>query len=171
MVRTLWRRLGISPADHHESFKLELPGAREPRGSSRPSPVGEGEEAQIGFLMETKVSSYRMESIKVRTRYKNVFAVDSMGRSGGLALMWSEDVQVEIENYSRRHVNALVKTEINGGTWKLTGFYGHPEVGKRHEAWNLLRYLHTTSPNSWLCIGDFNEITEDAEKFGGRYKT
>jgi hypothetical protein len=51
-------------------------------------------------------------------------------------------------------------------SWKFTGFYGHPEVHKRKESWDLLRHLATLSPLSWLCMGNFNEIIDDAEKWG-----
>jgi hypothetical protein len=85
-------------------------------------------------------------------------------------LVWSEDVNVEIKNFSRHHMTATVQMKANGSTWKFTGFYGHPNVGKRHEAWNLLWYLRDSAPKSWLWVGDFNEINEDAEKFGGALK-
>lgn len=36
------------------------------------------------------------------------FRVDSVGRSGGLALLWNDHFSVEIQNFSRRYVNAIV---------------------------------------------------------------
>ena len=53
-----------------------------------------------------------------------------------------------------------------GVHWKLTGFYGHPDWNKRKESWDLLQHLQTYSPMAWLCIGDFNEIVEQSEKWG-----
>jgi hypothetical protein len=107
-----------------------------------------------------------MENIRIRIGYNNMFVVDSIGRSGGLALFWNKEVDVEIKNYSQRHINAEVCSEPNGQAWKFTGFYGNPEPGKRKEGWSLLRYLSSLNPQAWLCVGDFNEITEDSEKFG-----
>jgi exonuclease III len=52
------------------------------------------------FLMETKLPSHSLEIIKVKTGYGSIFVVDSVGRSGGLALMWSDKTRVEIQNYS-----------------------------------------------------------------------
>jgi exonuclease III len=122
------------------------------------------------FLIETKLPSLRMEFIRVRTGFDYMFVVDNMGRSGGLALMWRSELSVEIQNYSRRHINATVQMAVNGQKWKLTGFYGHPDASKRIEAWNLLRHLHTLSLEAWLCVGDFNEIIDDSEKCGARPK-
>ncbi|XP_059436383.1 uncharacterized protein LOC132169350 [Corylus avellana] len=55
-------------------------------------------------------------------------------------------------------------------TWKFTGFYGHPEASKRHEAWALLRYLGHLDPLPWMCIGGFNEVVNGTEKWGGRMR-
>jgi hypothetical protein len=49
-----------------------------------------------------------MELVRIKTGFKNLFVVESLGRSGGLALLWNDEVTVDIQNYSRRHVNATV---------------------------------------------------------------
>lgn len=73
---------------------------------------------------------------------------------------------MEIQNFSRHHINAVVKMETINQSWKFSGFYGHPEVGKRKEAWNLLCHLRSFTPTAWLCVGDFNETVNDSEKYG-----
>ena len=93
------------------------------------------------FLMETKLQAYRLEKIRCRTRFESVFAVNSIGRSGGLALLWSLEVEVDIQNYSHRHINAVVKKKGELELWKFTGLYGHPEAARRYESWALLRHL------------------------------
>jgi hypothetical protein len=90
--------------------------------------------------------------------------VDCKGKSGGLMLLWNSNYSVEIQNYSRRHINDVVHSHSDDPSWKLTGFYGHPEAAKRGESWSLLRQLSTLSPSPWICMGDFNEITTAAEK-------
>jgi hypothetical protein len=123
------------------------------------------------FLTETKLPSHHMEIIKVKTGYRSIFVVDNVGKSGGLALMWSDETRVEIQNYSHCHISAVVQLETNECPWYLTGFYGHLEVGKRHEAWSLLHHIRSLSPEAWLYVGDFNEIMEESEKFGGVCKS
>ena len=120
------------------------------------------------FLMETILPSYRLEKIRVKLGFNHVFRVDCVGRSGGLALLWSEDCNVKIQNYSRRHINVVIKTNEIGHKWKFTGFYSNPDVGKRHESWSFLKYLKSLSPQEWLCVRDFNEIVEETKKLGGK---
>jgi exonuclease III len=122
------------------------------------------------FIMETKLLARKLESIKIKVGFTNLFGVDNVGKSGGLALLWNNEVNVEIQNYSRRHINAVVQLDGVAQAWKFTGFYGHPDTSKRRESWSLLKYLHQLSPSSWLCAGDFNEILEETEKWGGRRK-
>ena len=92
----------------------------------------------IVFLMKTKLRSNKMERVRVQLGFKHMFVVDSVGKSGGLALFWTMDAGVEIQNYSRRHINAKVCSSPAKPPWKFTGFYGHSDTSKRPEAWSLL---------------------------------
>jgi len=40
----------------------------------------------------------------------SIFTVDCKGRSGGLNLLWKSDIGVEIQNYNRRHINAVIQS-------------------------------------------------------------
>jgi exonuclease III len=118
----------------------------------------------IIFLMETKCRKSKMEGIRVKLGFEGLFVVEPVGQSGGLALLWKEAHELEIHNYTRRHINALVKYEGEDIWWKLTCFYGHPVTAKRHESWSLLEHLKTFQPHPWMCVGDFNEILIQEEK-------
>jgi hypothetical protein len=107
-----------------------------------------------------------MEKVRCRIGYDSLFVVDPVGRSGGLALFWKKFVNVEIFNYSRFHIQALVKDDDGNAFWKLTGFYGHPSRDKRRDSWSLLKFLKYCPSLPWCCFGDFNEIVEQREKEG-----
>jgi hypothetical protein len=117
------------------------------------------------FLMETKLMSTKMESLRIKLGFEGMFVVDCLGRSGGLALLWKSEAQVTIQNFSRGHINAVINDGTDAKVWKLTGFYGNPDTARRPDSWALLRHLARLSPEPWLCVGDFNEITSAAEKF------
>ena len=53
--------------------------------------------------------------------------VSSKGQSGGLALLWKPDTKVHVKNFSRWFINAHVFCETIGISWRLIGFYRHPE--------------------------------------------
>lgn len=85
---------------------------------------------KLVLLMETKLQTHMFDRLKIKLGFESVFMVDSVGRSGGLALFWSNEVEVDIQNYRRRHINVVVKLDSTSPPWKFTGFYGHPDVTK-----------------------------------------
>jgi hypothetical protein len=44
-----------------------------------------------------------------KAKASNFFVVDSIRKRGGLALLWNDEVGLEIQNYSRWHLNAAIK--------------------------------------------------------------
>jgi hypothetical protein len=93
------------------------------------------------FLMETKLRKEKMDLIKYKLGFPNIFAVDSVGKSGGMALFGGSKVVVNVQNFSLQHINCSVETREVGSKWKFIGFYRHPVVAKWYKAWELLRYL------------------------------
>jgi hypothetical protein len=77
---------------------------------------------------------------------------------------------VELQNFSNRHISAVVHDKILNLHWKFTGFYGHPKAAKRQKAWELLKFLAGTGPTHWMCIGDYNEIVSMVKKSGGNIR-
>ena len=117
--------------------------------------------------METKSRKNKMEKIRCRLGFSNMLSVDYVGKRGGLALLWKDEIGVEIQNFSCCHINAKICERLNGRYWKFTGFYGHPKANKRREAWSLLWFLASLDPSAWVCMGDFNKILNQSEKYGG----
>lgn len=54
-------------------------------------------------------------------------AVDRVGQSGGLALLWRKDVDVGLISFSNNHIDAEVQLSGEPTKWRFTGFYGFPE--------------------------------------------
>jgi hypothetical protein len=114
--------------------------------------------------METKMMQNKVDFIRRKLGFDRCFVVDCKGRNGGLLLLWKLEVQLETQNYSCRHINAVMHKGSNELVWKITCFYGHPKAAKREEAWNLRRFLSRMDPIPWMCVGDFNEILVSSEK-------
>ena len=63
---------------------------------------------KIVFLMETKSKKNHMERIKNRIGFSNGLIVPSVGRSGGIALLWTREISLEIKSYTKFHVDAVI---------------------------------------------------------------
>lgn len=115
------------------------------------------------FLSETMTALNKIEDLKYILSFDSCFMVDRIGRGGGLAFLWKKSANCKITNYSQNHIDVEVEDKLHGN-WRLTGFYGMPEIGRRKESWNFLRSLARTSALPWCVIGDFNDILSTEEK-------
>lgn len=50
-----------------------------------------------------------MQKVKEKVKFPNGYFVDSAGRAGGLALVWSDDVKVNILSASLHHIDCMVE--------------------------------------------------------------
>ncbi|KAL0456837.1 UNVERIFIED_CONTAM: putative mitochondrial protein [Sesamum latifolium] len=118
------------------------------------------------FLVETKCFVSQIEKLK-RSLNLFGFCVEPRGKSGGLALLWQKLVDVQLQSFSRYHIDVSIKLEESEEWWRFSGVYGEPDSHKREVFWSLLRRLHSQSVRPWLCTSDFNEILEHSEKEAG----
>jgi hypothetical protein len=56
--------------------------------------------------------------------------------------------------------------DTDRGNWRLTGYYGYPNGGRRRASWDFLRTLSNQSALPWCIFGDFNDIMDANEKRG-----
>jgi exonuclease III len=90
------------------------------RGLSTPSAipnlrnVAQGFRPDILFLSETLSKTQKMEAIRVMLKYDACLSIDVEGRSGGLSVMWKENLKCRIINSSRNFINLIVSDGDRG---------------------------------------------------------
>ena len=82
--------------------------------------------------METKSKVKRMEKIKNRVGFANGLNVPSRGRSGGVALLWTREINLKIKSFTGNHIDAIVRETENNSKWRIIVFNGHPETHRRY---------------------------------------
>lgn len=85
---------------------------------------------KIMFLIETKSNSMHIEFVSKKLGFSSFFCVNLVGKNGGLALLWKDDLKVEIINYSQWHISAWVELEGLPFKWVFMGFYREPKTSK-----------------------------------------
>ncbi|XP_031095115.1 uncharacterized protein LOC115999403 [Ipomoea triloba] len=118
------------------------------------------------FLMETFLVRGKMEPIRRQLGFPNMLVVDAQGHRGGLALLWTDSMDVEVTIFSHNHIDATVTVDVGSLVWRFTGFYGFPERARRRDSWNFLRNLAGLSSIPWVVMGDFNDLLHQHEKRG-----
>ena len=142
------------------------------RGLGNPAAVRElrsivkQEGPALVFIMGTKIRAKKVENLRNTLGFAGCFAVDSNGLSGGVGLFRSNEVSVEMKNYSVSHIDVVVtKAGMDSPGWRFTGFYGAPRVENRHHSWRFMRTLFGIQHQAWMCVGDFNETLYGTEHF------
>lgn len=90
------------------------------------------EDPDLLFLLETRIFSRQLDSIKRHGGYVGCLAMDSDGIEGGLALFWKASTAVTLISLFKHHIHASINTFV-GPPQLFTGFYGHPDTAKREE--------------------------------------
>ena len=92
-----------------------------------------------------------------------------MGRSGGLALYYNNEYQVNVLYSSNRMID--VEAVAPGKTVYMTFVYGDPVQDLREQVWERLTRYGISRSEPWFIIGDLNEITGNHEKDGGALRS
>ncbi|KAF4397093.1 hypothetical protein G4B88_008939 [Cannabis sativa] len=125
-------------------------------------------QAHEGVWILTQWGSHLFSVLRL-SMVQNFWDVDRVGMSGGLLLLWKEEISVRVDSSSPSHILARVAGK-DFFPWTVTCFYGHPDAAQRKFSWELLRNLKEEIIGPWLCVGDFNEVVSLSEKEGGRIR-
>jgi len=102
------------------------------------------------ILFETMSNANNIEELKYVLCFVFCFCCDREGRGGGLAILWKKNLNCRITNYSKNHVDVEVTDNIRG-SWRLTGFYGFPEGGRRRASWNFFKASSSEIATAMVC--------------------
>ncbi|KAK1357910.1 Endo/exonuclease/phosphatase domain-containing protein [Heracleum sosnowskyi] len=124
------------------------------------------EKPSFVFLSETISSYSKMEELCSKLGFEGFIAVEPRGKSGGIAMFWKNADNVNLLSLSQSHIDIVIKS-FDKGEWRLTGIYGEPDRAQRHKTWDLLQNLSRDGNLPWCLMGDFNNVTSQADKKGG----
>jgi exonuclease III len=117
------------------------------------------------FLSETWQNKDRMEKLRKRFGLKYYFAVQSDNKGGGIALFWDESLDVVLQSFSHRHIDALIKENSQAMAWRASFVYGGARSEHRHKTWDLLSHIRFVVNEPWMVIDDLNEAMWQFEHF------
>ena len=96
----------------------------------------------VCFLMETQLDKEGFDKLYGNLPFQNRIIVKHPNSGGGLALLWKNNVAMEVINYTANHV--------------LTQ--------NKERSWKLLAHLKTFVEGPWLVMEDFNAFLNASEK-------
>ncbi|XP_022002765.1 uncharacterized protein LOC110900166 [Helianthus annuus] len=96
--------------------------------------------------------------------------VDSVGRSGGLALMWNPTVFSDASTLKNQRF-LLVSSKIRGieGSLNMINLHAPNDASQRRLFWNKIAELISQRSGLWILFSDFNDVREENEHVNSRF--
>lgn len=82
---------------------------------------------EIIFLCKIKLRRCDFDRICRRFNMTVGFIGDAVGHKGGLALLWSNKCDVDVQSFSQNHVDTLIKMK-DMSRIRFTGFYDYLDL-------------------------------------------
>lgn len=93
------------------------------------------------FFMETKCSRRWVEKIGDKIGLNNLFVVDLVGRAGGLAILWNNEINFDVMWNSDRIVVSSVKDHRGMNLGNMVNCYSTSYLAKKEKFWGQLREI------------------------------
>ncbi|KAL0016452.1 hypothetical protein SO802_003521 [Lithocarpus litseifolius] len=120
-------------------------------------------------VMETHLGGERAKEITDRLSYEGAIHTNTIGRAGGLWVLWNSDKAELFQLTSiEQEIHVSVKVYNSKFTWIFSTVYASPRLAERSILWNNLCSVVDSHNLPWVIAGDFNEPLCDNNKFGGR---
>ena len=120
--------------------------------------------AQVTFVSEIRTSRYSSSHLNSRFNNNDSFVVPSVGRSGGLWILWSDEVCVSVKFSNHYMILALVVNKITNVEFVLACVYGDRHHCHTNLIWDhVLNFVNDNIGKPIVCFGDLNDIMCDTE--------
>jgi exonuclease III len=120
--------------------------------------------AQVTFISEIRTSKYNSRQLNTRFNIADSFIVPSVGLSGGLWLLWNDEVQVTVKFCSFHLILASVVHIASGVDFLLVCVYGDPHHLQTKVIWDQIStFVHDNLGKPIVCLGDLNNIMSDVD--------
>ncbi|GJN09889.1 hypothetical protein PR202_ga27938 [Eleusine coracana subsp. coracana] len=123
--------------------------------------------AQVIFVSETRTSKISKTQLINRFLVKDSHVVPATGQSGGLWLMWNDEVDLNIVSSSHHLILATVMCKPSNKLYNRVCIYGDPHHCHTNEIWEEVSHFVLLNPDiPTFCMGDLNNIMHVNEKYG-----
>ncbi|CAI9089568.1 OLC1v1024159C1 [Oldenlandia corymbosa var. corymbosa] len=121
----------------------------------------------VAAVFEPRIGGLDADSFIKRSKFDRSFRVEAVGFTGGIWVMWTEGIQVEVLACHKQFVHTKVYSPVK--EFFIIFVYGSPIPGLRRELWGELTVLSRGLNGPWLIGGggDFNSILFESESKGG----
>ena len=92
--------------------------------------------AQVCFISETRNSTIKRTALANRFNYFDAFVVPAQGQSGGLWLIWNNDVDLAVVDHYHHYSMAMCINKQSMKQFGLICIYGDPHHRATDDIWS-----------------------------------
>jgi hypothetical protein len=120
--------------------------------------------AQVTFVSEIRTSRYKPFQLNTRFNAADSVVVPSNGLSGGLWMLWSDEVHVSVKFSNHYVILAIVVHIASSMEFALACVYGDPHHRDTSMIWDLVsNFVFDNLGKPVVCYGDLNNIMCDED--------
>ena len=121
--------------------------------------------AQVIFVSEIKTSKIKPANLVNRFNMTDSIVVPSRRRSGGLWLMWSDEIDINVITTSFYLILATATIRSTDQKFALACIYGDPYHRQTNLIWDqITSFVYDSGTLPILCMGDMNDLLYDIDK-------
>ncbi|KAJ4840913.1 hypothetical protein Tsubulata_001108 [Turnera subulata] len=124
----------------------------------------------IAIVVEPRISGRKANRVIARLGFNRTHRVEARGYSGGIWVLWKEEVVLIMVITSHDQFIHL-RVWIDGNPFWLTAIYGSPNDTLRRALQLNLEVLASLIQGPWILTGDFNALLSATEREGRRKVT
>ena len=114
-------------------------------------------------ILETRISGIKADRVIKNMGFGRSHQIEAEGFSGGIWIMWTEEVAVLIRQNNLQFVHIEVSSP-NRNQFMFTVVYGSPNFKERQTLWSKLKELEGYNCLPWLAARDLNVFLAIDEK-------
>lgn len=117
-------------------------------------------------LLETHCQSH--QTLKEDFNFNGLIEVAAIGQAGGIAILWLSNVlNMELVATTAQEIHCHIQVHPFPFKFLFSVIYASTNMAIRQYLWENIMCLYDNYKGPWIIGGDFNEITQEADKFGG----
>jgi endonuclease/exonuclease/phosphatase family metal-dependent hydrolase len=123
--------------------------------------------SQVIFISETRNSSISRTALINHFPINDAFVISAQGRSGGLWLLWNNEVDITVLDSSQNFIFCLCINKTSQKKFVLVCMYGDPHHRLTDVIWGHVQNFVALNPSTpFFCMGDMNELMHAYDKIG-----
>lgn len=82
--------------------------------------------------------------------------------------MWRPNILVHILGFKRNMLSVVLDPDLPHTSFVLSMIYGPSRFSHKHQFWDNMEDLAASISEPWVLVGDFNAVSSQQEKQGGK---